>query len=373
MLKLFLQTKCIFAIDLLSNLDYNKNMQTYFQDRNAKTIEKIKKLQKALPDCCSDFLLGIENNSSALTRLGYCYDMQTFFMFLQAECPKFCEKKLTDFDYDDLNRITATDIERYLSYLNNYKRKDGKTYVNVEKTKMRKFASIRAMFKFFYKRNYIKENVTEKVNPPKIHEKEIVRLEIDEVANLLDSVESGNKLTKMQQQFHSHTEKRDVAILTLFLGTGIRISELVGIDIDDIDLKENAFTITRKGGNRTILYFGDEVRQALEDYLVTRKANKLVDKDERALFLSLQNKRINVRTVEILVKKYSKLVTPLKHITPHKLRSTYGTNLYKETGDIYVVANVLGHRDVNTTKKYYAAITDDIKRSVANKVKLRED
>lgn len=348
-------------------------MQSYFQDRNLKTIEKIKKMQKNLPDCCGDFLLGIENNSSALTRLGYCYDMQTFFMFLQAECPKFGGKKIIDFDYGDLNKVSATDIERYLSFLNNYTRESGKNYTNCEKTKMRKFASVRAMFKFFYKRGYINENVTEKVNSPKVHEKEIVRLEVDEVANLLDSAESGNKLTKTQQHFHDHTEKRDVAILTLFLGTGIRISELVGIDIDDIDLKENAFTITRKGGNRTILYFGDEVKKALEDYLVERKSNQNVNKDEKALFLSLQNKRINVRTVELLVKKYSKLVTPLKHITPHKLRSTYGTNLYKETGDIYVVASVLGHKDVNTTKKYYAAITDDIKRGVANKVKLRED
>ena len=348
-------------------------MATYFQERNSKTIEKIKRLQKQLPDCCSDFLLGIENNTSALTRLGYCYDMQTFFMFLTKEISKFEDKRIIDFDYRDINRITDTDIEKYLSYLNSYQRSNGKNYSNTEKTKLRKFACVRAMFKFFYKKNKIEQNVTEKVNAPKIHEKEIIRLEIDEVANLLDNVETGNRLTKQQKHFHEHTEKRDVAILTLFLGTGIRISELVGLDVSDIDMKEGAFTITRKGGNRVILYFGEEVKNALEAYLVERNENKFVDKEEKALFLSLRNKRINVRTVEILVKKYSKLVTPLKRITPHKLRSTYGTNLYKETGDIYVVANVLGHSDVNTTKKYYAAITEDIRRGVANKVKLREN
>ena len=345
----------------------------YFQERNTKTIERIKQLQKKLPDCCSDFLLGIENNTSALTRLGYCYDLQTFFLFLSKECPKFEGKKLTEYSYADIDRVTDTDIERYLSYLNSYTRDSGKNYSNGEKTKLRKFACIRAMFKYFYKKNKINQNVTEKVNSPKTHEKEIIRLEVDEVANLLDVVESGNRLTKQQKNFHEHTEKRDIAILTVFLGTGIRISELVGLDITDIDMKECAFTITRKGGNRVILYFGDEVRKALENYLVERNENKFVDKDEKALFLSLRNKRINVRTVEVLVKKYSKLVTPLKHITPHKLRSTYGTNLYKETGDIYIVANVLGHSDVNTTKKYYAAITEDIRRGVANKVKLREN
>lgn len=348
-------------------------MNNYFTERNLKNNEKIKKLIRTLPDCCGDFLLGIENNSSPLTRLSYCYDMQTFFNYLIEECPKFLDKKITDFTYEDINRITDTDIERYLSYLSGFTRSNGKQYANSEKTKSRKFACIRAMFKFFFKKNKITSNVTEKVNPPKIHEKEIIRLEVDEVANLLDNVENGEKLTKMQRSFHEHTAKRDTAILTLFLGTGIRISELVGLDLDDVDFSQNAFTITRKGGNRVILYFGDEVKNALKTYLPYRLANKHVSKEEKALFLSLQNKRIGVRSVEILVKKYSKLVTPLKHITPHKLRSTYGTNLYKETGDIYVVADVLGHRDVNTTKKYYAAITDDIRRNAANKVKLREN
>jgi site-specific recombinase XerD len=94
---------------------------------------------------------------------------------------------------------------------------------------------------------------------------------------------------------------------------------------------------------------------------------------ENALFLSMQKKRIAVRSVENLVKKYSRLVTPLKKITPHKLRSTYGTSLYKETGDIYLVADVLGHSDVNTTKKHYAALEDERRRSARNKVKLREE
>ena len=99
--------------------------------------------------------------------------------------------------------------------------------------------------------------------------------------------------------------------------------------------------------------------------------NKYLE-EEPALFTSLQNRRISTRAVEKLVKKYATIAAPLKHITPHKLRSTFGTNLYRETGDIYIVADVLGHKDVNTTKKHYAAMSEDIKRSVANKVKLRD-
>ena len=131
--------------------------------------------------------------------------------------------------------------------------------------------------------------------------------------------------------------------------------------------------VTRKGGNQAILYFSDEVKFALKEYIAEKKNDPKVPFDENAFFLSMQYKRINVRSVEILVKKYSKLVTPLKKITPHKLRSTYGTRLYNETKDIYIVADVLGHRDVNTTKKHYAAITQENRKRVANAVKLRQD
>ena len=159
--------------------------------------------------------------------------------------------------------------------------------------------------------------------------------------------------------------------MTLFLGTGIRISELVGLDVDDLDFNVNGFKITRKGGSQTILYFSDEVADALLAWLDERAKYEELD-EVPALFVSLQKKRMSVRSVELLVKKYAQIVTPLKKITPHKLRSTYGTELYRETGDIYVVAEVLGHKDINTTKRHYAAISDDIKRDAARKVILRD-
>ena len=197
-------------------------------------------------------------------------------------------------------------------------------------------------------------------------------MDTDEVSQLLDEVESGANLPSARQEaFHEKTKVRDVAIITLFLGTGIRISELVGLNVSDLDFNINGFKVTRKGGNQSILYFSQEVADALIAYLNERSLDPSLD-DEPALFLSLQKKRMSVRSVEKLVKKYAKLITPLKHITPHKLRSTYGTELYRETGDIYVVAEVLGHRDINTTKKHYAAISDDIKRSAAQKVTLRD-
>lgn len=159
----------------------------------------------------------------------------------------------------------------------------------------------------------------------------------------------------------------------LFLGTGIRISELVGLNNDDLNFKDNSFVVTRKGGSKAILYFDEDVAAALQRYLDYKEMNYEDLKEPNALFVSSNRSRITVRAVENMVQKYAKIVSPLKRISPHKLRSTYGTALYKATGDIYIVADVLGHKDVNTTRKHYAAISDENRRGVVGKVKLIRD
>ena len=228
------------------------------------------------------------------------------------------------------------------------------------------------MFKYFYRVEKISENIMERVQLPKLHTKEIIRLDIDEVAMMIDEAENGEGLSDRQKAYHEKTKVRDVALLSLLLGTGIRVSECVGLNISDVDFKNNGILIHRKGGKEVTIYFSDEVKEALQNYCDERVLILEESGHEGAFFLSMQNKRMSVRSVENLVKKYARIISPLKKITPHKLRSTYGTNLYKETGDIYLVADVLGHSDVNTTKKHYAAIEDDRRRSARNAVKLRE-
>jgi len=346
--------------------------ESYFKQRDEKNILKLRELRLKLPAFCSEFFMGMEYLTTPLTRVGYANDLKIFFEFLTSNISEFIGKKTEDLIVSDLEKITATHLEMFLDYLNIYK--IGKrTFRNGEKAKSRKLSSVRSLLKYFFKREKVSRNVATLVDTPKLHESEIVRLEVDEVVRLLDLSEDGVSLTPMQKGFHKHTKDRDFAILTLFLGTGIRISECVGLNIEDIDFSVNGFTVTRKGGNRVILYFGDEVADALKKYIVLRNNIKELPPTECALFISLQNRRMSVRAVEKLVKKYAQIVTPLKHITPHKLRSTYGTNLYRETNDIYAVAAVLGHKDVNTTRKHYAAMSEDIRRGVANKVKLRKE
>ena len=349
---------------------YNMGMaKTYYDDRNIKNIKKIERLLGDLPSFVEDYFLGIENQTSTLTRLNYAYDLRIYFDYLTKKI--FRGKQIRELTLHDLESVSGVDIERFLNYLNHYE--FGENYMTCnERAKARKLSTVRAMYKYFFSKDFISVDNAAKVSMPKLHEKEIIRLETNEIAALLNCADSGEGMNNHQRAFHEKTKLRDVAILTLFLGTGIRISELVGLNDEDVDFSTDSFKVIRKGGNQAILYFSEEVAVALKSYIAQKKQDKEIPQGEHALFLSLKMQRISVRAVENLVKKYSRIVTPLKKISPHKLRSTYGTQLYRETQDIYVVADVLGHKDVNTTKKHYAAISEDIRRSVAGKVKLRD-
>lgn len=345
--------------------------ENYHDEQNKNNILKLRKILDTLPSFCRDFFRGIEPYTSTRTRLAYAYDIRLFFEFLH-EKNSYCSKmEITEFPLSVLDMVQRTDIEEYLDYMSLYQ-KDGKDITNEERGKARKLSSLRSFYNYYFQNEQIEKNTAALVPLPKRPEKEIIRLEPNEVAILLDQVEDGTKLTKKELEYHKKTKVRDVALLTLLLGTGIRVSECVGLDLQDIDFDTGGIKIRRKGGYEAIVYFGEEVETALLDYLEQREHIIPAEGHENALFLSLQNRRMAVRSVENLVKKYTTRVTPLKKITPHKLRSTYGTELYKETGDIYLVADVLGHKDVNTTRKHYANIDEYRRHQAASALRLRE-
>ncbi|CCZ04984.1 site-specific recombinase phage integrase family [Eubacterium sp. CAG:603] len=346
--------------------------RNYHDQININNDLKLREMLKELPRFCMTFFRGIEYTTSSRTRIAYAYDLGVFFNYIKDTNPAYADIEINHFSIDILNKITVDDIEEYLDYLKVYS-KNSSEHTNREKGIKRKLSSLKSFYNYFFCNQIIEDNPAAKVRMPKLHESEIIRLDSDEVERLLDEVESGDNLTKSQKKYHDKTKLRDTALLTLLLGTGMRVSECVGIDINDVDFKNSGIKVRRKGGYEAIVYFGDEVEIALLNYLEYRNTIKPVAGHENALFLSLQNKRISVRSVENLVKKYSGLITTLKHITPHKLRSTYGTNLYKETGDIYLVADVLGHKDVNTTRKHYAAIEDRRRYNARNEVSLRRN
>lgn len=342
----------------------------YYLDRSRNYMRKLNDMLCDLPPFCSVFFIGIQDTTTPLTRFNYAVDLRTFFTYLTTYEDKFRNKQIQSLTINDIDQIDAYMIERFMAYLSYYDKEDGKVISNAERGKTRKLSSIRAFLKYFFNKDMLKANVASKVTPPKQHDKPIIHLEDNETAEMLYLSETLNGFSDHQKKYNEKFKVRDNAIISLFLTTGIRVSECVGLNVEDLDFNVNSFRVTRKGGNQVILYFGEDTAEVLKKYLAYRDTLN-IPREERALFLSSQNKRMMVRAMQYLVKKYARIATPLKNISPHKLRSTYGTNLYNETKDIYIVAEVLGHRDVNTTKKHYAAIKEDVRKSVAGKVKLQ--
>lgn len=350
---------------------------TYREKIDAERILQIRSIARELPPACGDFFSAIAMTTGTFTRLAYAIDLKTFFQFLQTERVQFSHKQLYAFTNDDLALLTQSDLTSYVEYLTFYYKNEPdsdtpvKALTNHDLSIKRKLCSIRSFYDYLFKNGRIPSNVTTLVPLPKIHEKPILRLSMDEMHRMLEQAATGDGLTSRQKAWHKLTVKRDFALLSLFLGTGVRVSECVGMNIGDVDLENNAFLVTRKGGNQVVLYFPAEVAEALAEYISEREKMEAQPGHEDALFLSMQKRRITQRAVQNLVKKYAAVAAPLKpRISPHKLRSTFATNLYNKTGDIYLVADVLGHTSVDTTRKHYADMTDARRRMAAEQVDL---
>lgn len=353
----------------------------YHIERSKKINARIKELLLELPPVCSDYFRSISQTTSALTRLAYAYDLRVFFKFLREEHLELSAKDTRYLSGEDFAALTVKDLERYMEYLTMYTKElpdadangvaDREIIQNGERGIGRKISSVRSFLAYLYRNELIPADPGALVKMPKQHQKPIIFMAEDEIASMLRFAQTGDSLSPMQAAYHQKTQARDFAILMLFLGTGMRVSELIGLNIDDFDFDENACVVHRKGGNETILYYSDDVKEALLLYTESKEDIVPLEGHEKAFFLSSQRRRMSQRAVENLVKKYATMAAPLKkRLSPHKLRSTFGTRLYKETGDIYLVAETLGHSDVNTTKKHYASMSDERKRMAAMRVHI---
>ena len=274
----------------------------YSEQVNIDNALKLRELLKQMPGFAADYFRAIEPTTQSRTRIAYAYDMIVFFKFLKENNPSLKNTEIRDIKLSLLDELKAVDIEEYMDYLKYYNKGD-KERANTETGIKRKLVALRGFYKYYYKRELITNNPTVLIDIPKLHEKEIIRLDADEVETLLNDVETGDGLSGRAASFHGKTAVRDLAIVTLMLGTGIRVSECVGLDIKDVDLDNDRINIVRKGGNESFVYFGNEVRQALIEYLEERKKIDAAEGNENALFLSSRKSRMTVRNVEILVKK----------------------------------------------------------------------
>lgn len=343
---------------------------SYHKEMENKDIDTINELCVTLPKYIGKYLRSIQYTTTSKTRLEYTKDILHFFEYIFSCYSEKPLKTLKDIDFEVLNWLDKDFFEDYFDYVKKYE-KDGKIYSNAKPSVKRKLSALRNLFNYLYNNELIQSNHITKIKIPKLDEKEIVHLDSDETQDFLDVIEYGTSLTKKELEYHDKLKERDTAIAYLMLSTGIRVSECVGLNMNDVDFKKFRIRVIRKGGDEAYVYFSDEAAEHLLEYYEKRKRMHPLEEHKDALFLSSRRKRISVRSVETLVKKYAEKSVPLKKITPHSLRRTYGTALYEATSDIYLVAENLGHRDINTTKKHYSNISNAHKSDSRNKISLR--
>lgn len=327
--------------------------ESFKQETQNRYHRKLDAILKELPDFCRTYFIGRENRLSEVTAVSYAYNLQMFFAYLHENNSYFGSREIRTYRLDDLEKLDSGDIEEFLHWMRYHTGKDGRECHNSEMTIQHYISAISALYKYFVKRGLLPRNPVDAIDRAKRVKKKVIRLEGDEKSDFRKVVDSGEGLTGRQAVFHEKNRERDMAIYEVFLTTGMRISELVGINLTDVDLKAHTIGITRKGSNFQLIYISDRCTELLSQYLAVRGKYR-PDRDEPALFLSNRGKRISVRSVELMTKKYVSVALPQKtdRITPHKLRSTYATDMLRRTGDLELVSELLGHSNIATTQIY---------------------
>lgn len=315
---------------------------------NKRILEKIQKAPTYMQDYVRTF-----SRKSYTTKDAYVRYVLEFLDYLKNE-----------YKYDVNNigvftSVKASMINGYLDYLGTIEKisKNGKVIVNGDSIQARKFYAIKDFFKFLVNDEYIIKNPCDNVEPPKVDvEPNIIAMDKDEVHMFISNIENsvGSHRAKSRQ---SEWKSRDKAVMMLALSLGLRVTSLSEINLEDINFETRNITVTEKGNKTRTLIFSEKVNDVLLDWIKDRK-DLLGDNTCDALFISNQRKRMCPKSINRLVEKYSQGID--KHITAHKLRSTCATNLYTTTGDIYLAADVLGHRNIQNTKRY-AKIVDEKK------------
>jgi integrase/recombinase XerC len=340
----------------------------YYKENELRQTERLNDMLREFPDYISRFIFSIQYTTTIKTRIGYLIDIKSLFDYLSEDL-EISNKEIT---VEHLGACSRTFFDDFLNYMRLY-RKNDHLYSNDIPALKRKLSSIKNLYSYLYSEELIAENITEKVKIPKLRKKEIIRLDEDETKRLIREVDTGTGYSAHKESYHKRLKTRDLAIVTLLLSTGIRISELTGINMTDVDFTKSCIHITRKGDKQDTVYFSDEAEGYLKDYMIERLRVVPVEGYEDALFLSSQRKRMTARNIQILVKNYATVAVPSKKITPHKLRATFGSRLYEESSDIYLVAQALGHNSVDTSSRYYVTTDDKKKRNARNLIQLNAD
>ncbi|MBR1861667.1 MAG: tyrosine-type recombinase/integrase [Lachnospiraceae bacterium] len=313
-----------------------------------------------LPEFCQDYFIGRKNERALSTRIGYARDLNHFIDWMIQNHPYFNKLEKRNIKPSDFGRISAYDMDKFIE-------------IYSDRHQIRATARVRSAISSFYK--YLTDtlravdyNPVSGAQKIKIPEKDyVIFLTSEEQQKLINTILYGTGLTPRQQAWHKHYEKRDLAMIFLFLDTGMRVSELNGIDNGDLDLNECSVIVTRKGGKQSKIYFSDESAEYIQDYLDEKQiVTPLSCGPKEPLFVTLKGERLAIRQIQEIVPKYVNAALPEKAgtISPHKLRSSFAMEFYRVERDILALQQRMGHSSLNTTNIYAKAF-----ESVANKTR----
>lgn len=338
----------------------------YFKERDKKNMNIVTQLSTSLPPAVTEYINAVSLSRAPSTLANYSRQLNIFFTWIHDN--DIVKKAVTDIDFNDLSNITTDDVVLFMHEL--------KFAGDSDETLRAYLRAISAFYVHFIKIGKLKANPVDGVARPKHKKSPRIYLDKADTDKYMHSVNTADGLTDRESKYRDtiQTASRDILIVNLLYDTGVRVSELVGLDIKDIDLQRCRMTVQRKGGDINLVYFSDASKQYILDYLDVRK--KIVADNEDALLLSFvgtnKGHRMSVRSVEILIKKYAaaSAVTNAQKFTPHKMRHTCGMSLLKATHDISLVKKQFGHRNITSTTIY--AETDDSDVAAVRNIRREE-
>jgi len=303
-------------------------------DRNLEFLKAVNSFKKYLK---------IERAYSPLTIKEYDHDLKLLYKYLIAQF---------DFKEDfSIQEISKYEISEFLSDI-------VLSFDNSAVTRNRKLYSIRSFFKFLVKREYLDKNAALTIESSKTRTTaEPIYMKLEEAQKYIETINKANLLN----------QKRDLAIVKLFLYAGLRVSELVDLNLEDINYEDHSIKFYGKGNKERYVPLHSDILNAIKNYLPERNTIKPNSKDaKKALFLSTRGNRISARSIQLFVKKYAKKakIKNASKITPHKLRHTFATILYHSTKDIKVLQDLLGHENISTTQIYTHTDTKQKKEAI---------
>lgn len=313
-------------------------------ENKIKTEDHIKELIQIMPKFINKYYYSL-NSKSHTTKLRYITNVIRFLNY-------YFDNNIITIKEHQLKEIDSFVIEQYMESINYINGDEGEIKELSANSKAIIYSSLSSFFAFLKNNKYITESPFENqmIERPRIEIKDVVFLTPEEVKNVEATI----------LNIDDDWKYRDILLFRIPVINGLRVTALSEINIEDVDLKTNTIKVVEKGGISKSVYI-DEVTA---DYIRTWMRKRVIilrDKDlkNNALFISNQGKRITVRSIERVIQKYTKVAVPYKHITPHKLRSTCGTNLYQAKKDIYLVAKVLGHKSTAPTQRYTCVFEED--------------